>query len=423
MNSNYQITNQKDIIMIYVCILLILSLSPLAKITVFFSIPLFLVVFQKTLLKYNAIYKKINSLTYILIIGLFMGLFKFMDKGNLYYFLRDTIYFIQAPIYILLGFYLGLKHFRYKILMKLIILIQFFMVLKGISDFLLNPYLLLNLNIQQTYALGLKFSGSVLSFAIVYYSKIYKINLFSKFILTFLFWFFLFGILISLSRTSYVLVLITFLIPKLIKFKFTNKVFFISILSILFLLFGGRFINSSKSRDYYDVSFKNKIVNSLDEILIKNYYTAAEINNNFRGYEANLGLTKYFEGNFFEVLLGHGFGTVVKTPFWIFQGEKLEIIPMFHNGYITILLKTGLLGLSIFFIFLYKLLNVGLLKYNDKQDNNQTFFGVFIILIIFMVLFRTLVIHGIFTTTVDVALLIFLGANLNWLKFKYLKNL
>jgi O-antigen ligase len=223
----------------------------------------------------------------------------------------------------------------------------------------------------------------------------------------------LFSVAISFSRTDYVLTLAMIFIPYLSKLNYTLKAYWVTVLFVLFIIFGGLFI-SVESNALEGDSFQSKINHSFNEILVRKYETTFEISQNWRGYEAFLGLTKFNEGNFIEILIGQGFGAVVYTPNWIFNGEmgSLDVLPMFHNGFITILLKTGLLGLIFFFLFLFKLLKVAsevTILGVSKLDKLTT---ILLQSAVFTVLFLTFVVHGIFTTTTPVLLLILMGATL-----------
>jgi hypothetical protein len=254
--------------------------------------------------------------------------------------------------------------------------------------------------------------NTALAFAIVYYSIKNKFLLFSNFQEKFFLYFFLFSALISLSRTTYILFLVVLLIPIIKKTTIFNKIYWSYIFIILFIIFGGLFVQL-KTESVSSVTFTDKFKGSLDEMVIKDYTSMAEINQHWRGYEGFLGLSKYYDGNEFELFFGQGFGTVVYTDYSLFQGKKLSVIPIFHNGYITILLKTGIIGLLFFFVFLYRLLKQGKFYLKFGEFEHQ-FSGKLLIFITFAILIRTLVTHGIYTTSADLSLLILLGANLKF---------
>jgi hypothetical protein len=77
----------------------------------------------------------------------------------------------------------------------------------------------------------------------------------------------------------------------------------------------------------------------------------------WRGYEAYLVLEGIDVRN---ILLGSGFGALLDLRGEFYLGRNLfRFIPIIHNGYVFMLFKTGVIGLSVFFLFLinsYKLL-------------------------------------------------------------------
>mgnify|MGYP000082182868 CR=1 FL=1 len=128
--------------------------------------------------------------------------------------------------------------------------------------------------------------------------------------------------------------------------------------------------------------------------------------------------------NLFEILFGQGFGSVVEMPKWVFFGQEstLSVIPMFHNGFITILLKTGLCGLTLFFILLYKILKVPSLIQNTQFNKQHKLITLLLRAIVFIILLQTLVVHGIFTTFVPFTSIILIGASVKTLINESLAN-
>lgn len=415
---------KENSLFVYVVFLMVLSQTPWAKYVIFFSLPLFLRSFL-TSNKSNKVGLKImKPLLFIILIGLVGGFIQFFYSANIYFFLRDILYFIQAPIFILIGMHLNKSKLEYKQLLKVIVLMQLFWSIYGLGEIIMNPSLLFQLDLKTTYELGLKFSNNVLAFAILYYCKKNNLNLFSNFFENFLLFFFLFGIIISLSRTSYVLTLIILLIPLFNKVRIVYKVYWGMVVLVLFIIFGGLLFKNNTAADER-FTFVEKMSHSVQEIVVKDYETKLDIYNNWRGYEAFLGLSKYYRGNLFEIFFGQGFGAAVYTPAWVFDEESsFDVLPIFHNGFITILLKTGIIGLFIFFIFLSILLNFGYKKMNGFKDKEQYLAGLLLQVFVFIILFRSLVVHGIFSaTTVPVSLLLLIGANIKIISLgKSIKN-
>ncbi len=105
-----------------------------------------------------------------------------------------------------------------------------------------------------------------------------------------------------------------------------------------------------------DATFRGKMAYSMKELMIKEYVHKKDIAQNWRGFESYLALKTYLEGNFAQYVTGRGFGTMVDLGFYIKLGEgrPMRYIDTLHNGYMYILIKTGILGLSLYFYFFIK---------------------------------------------------------------------
>jgi hypothetical protein len=107
----------------------------------------------------------------------------------------------------------------------------------------------------------------------------------------------------------------------------------------------------------------NLLINRIKSIGMEtemgDYYSDAEINARYRGFENYMALQTYRGGTPINVALGYGLEKQIDLQAYVKLGESYwRIIPVLHNGYIYLLIKEGLLGLifySIFFIILIKL--------------------------------------------------------------------
>ncbi|WP_248724608.1 hypothetical protein [Seonamhaeicola sp. ML3] len=81
----------------------------------------------------------------------------------------------------------------------------------------------------------------------------------------------------------------------------------------------------------------------------------------WRGFEASRAIEQLNGINFF---FGNGFGALVDLGFEMdFHGDKLQYIPVLHNGYVYVLFKTGIFGLILYLFFFY-----GLYKNLNRRD-------------------------------------------------------
>jgi O-antigen ligase len=111
-----------------------------------------------------------------------------------------------------------------------------------------------------------------------------------------------------------------------------------------------------------------KMARSFEEITISDYTSMRDINLNWRGFESYQGLQAYMSGRFLEYIFGHGFGTLIDLGFFMAaENINMQQIPILHNGYLYILVKTGLIGLTLYFYFLIKLFRMG--KYHINKNS------------------------------------------------------
>ncbi|WP_446745440.1 O-antigen ligase family protein [Silvibacterium acidisoli] len=108
-------------------------------------------------------------------------------------------------------------------------------------------------------------------------------------------------------------------------------------------------------------SFFEKSMNTGHEVELQSYDTMAEINDNWRGFEGYKAFEAYNDFSWPEKIIGGGFGTLVNIGFSMNLGgpEEMQELPVLHNGYLYLLVKTGVLGIVIFFAYLVYLTRLG----------------------------------------------------------------
>lgn len=144
-----------------------------------------------------------------------------------------------------------------------------------------------------------------------------------------------------------------------------------------------------------NASFFDKLLRSFEEFRISDYSSAASINNNWRGYEAYLGVLQVERVGGIARFIGVGFGSYVEGPF----EDKLNQIPFFHNGFVTIYFKAGFLGLSAFAFFIFKLFRLaGAASHESRRTGNPRIksASVMIYLLTIAILLNTLAVHGVY---------------------------
>lgn len=214
------------------------------------------------------------------------------------------------------------------------------------------------------------------------------------------------GIAFSFGRTFYIFTVLAWVLiyfdSKRV-YRWTGVLLFVFAMLTIF--------QGEPLSDYFHVNVEdystldNKLRNSFNELLVYERTDMASINRDWRGFEAYLGLQMFFEGNIIQQVAGQGAGAICRNG--IFQDGTLSALPIFHNGYITILLKAGYLGLLLFFLFICSLFNTGTLS-----GQSGRYITSLLALLGIDLLFNTQVIHGLFTNGTPMFLLLLVGVSL-----------
>lgn len=144
-------------------------------------------------------------------------------------------------------------------------------------------------------------------------------------------------------------------------------------------------------------TFRGKVINSLQELKVADYTTFEEVNMNWRGFESYCALQSYLSGNTLEHIVGKGFGTDIDIGFTMtLNDEEFDFIPILHNGYLYLLVKTGLIGLASFlsFLFLSTCKGIKVLRVPDPEARAC---GFLLIVSTIIILETTFVISGMFS--------------------------
>jgi hypothetical protein len=121
-------------------------------------------------------------------------------------------------------------------------------------------------------------------------------------------------------------------------------------------------------------------MHSVDEISTPKESKIVSISN-YRGYETMKAIEQYQKGNLGQLVFGQGFGTLVDIEGYYVM-ENTTLIPIFHNGYAYILLKTGILGLLCFafvYINIFSYCRKILRSVKQITRNSASFFPLFVI--------------------------------------------
>ncbi|WP_068596687.1 O-antigen ligase family protein [Vaginella massiliensis] len=165
----------------------------------------------------------------------------------------------------------------------------------------------------------------------------------------------------------------------------------IIILSVLILIIGIGYkiiydMNPARNATGIE-NFFYKIKNSPREIYdpyVKND-NSSRFHDNFRSYETKVTIKQMLNREDAGIWFGNGFGATVNYGSLMYtnDGTKVRHAPILHNGYTTILLKTGIIGLLVYFSSMFYLIWYGSISRDPLQNNiklllNST--GIFLII-------------------------------------------
>jgi hypothetical protein len=153
-----------------------------------------------------------------------------------------------------------------------------------------------------------------------------------------------------------------------------------------------------------------KILHSANELKVQDYRSIQSINNNWRGYETARALKTYKDGEYWQYVVGRGFGTSVDLGLYIKLGEDMiRFAPILHNGYMYLLVKTGALGLMLYLLMLVLLIRLGT-NYSHKTDPESQYTGRLIVGMSFVIFLSTYVISGLLNKQALISVALLTGA-------------
>jgi hypothetical protein len=154
----------------------------------------------------------------------------------------------------------------------------------------------------------------------------------------------------------------------------------------------------------------DKVVNSLAEIVPSDYTDFSDINKNWRGFEALMGLRTYLDGTTGQLAVGHGFGQMVDLGIAIQLGDAyFDRIPILHNGYVYLLVKVGWLGALLYLSWIIGIVIDGL-RSSRRCDPTSIAAGQYSMFLGVYLLASTMVVSGIFNKLDGLALALLIGA-------------
>ena len=357
--------------------------------------------------KYKKFYKLLFPLILILIIGLLSSvLYNTRDV------VRDVYYFINPIIFMIIGTFIA-QNITFEKFLLLIIRLGTLLSIIYVIEALMNFGLFFwNYSFEIRSALGVGNSLSVLALVLILYSRKYEeLCLINKMkfrwlliVINF------FALLLFGSRTYFgvFFILVAVLSYPLLK---KNIIKFLSYSVILL------FITVLLLNQFKDAFIVEKLMGSFTEITITSDLDPENIYINFRGYETKSAVDTYNEGNDIQKLIGFGFGKLIDLKMYVeLAGSDWRYIPILHNGYVYLLVKTGIIGFFLFFLFFLNVILLSRSVYNCSKIKSLLVFGV-----MSSICFATFIVGGFFNIEFELMLII-LGGMLQYLVFEKLNQ-
>lgn len=306
---------------------------------------------------------------------------------------KDTYFFI-APMLLLVS---GLMFLRLEIdftrVVRTAVYVLTFWSIIAYSEFLFGGGLT-NISLQSRYTYSLDSSASTLALLLILSNLRTRSSLFPNTTTTSLLLLNLFFIIASLSRTDIAIALISLIfIYSRSKWARGLTIAFVLLLTVTPVMQIAPLGTTSVASG--GAGFFDKMLGSLEEFRVSDYSSSSDINENWRGYEAYLGIQEVEQVGGIARFIGVGFGSYVVGPF----EDKLQKIPFFHNGFVTIYLKAGFLGLFAFAFFIFKLYRLAQAASREGRQTGDLRIrraSIMIALLTNSVLLQTLAVHGVY---------------------------
>ena len=351
---------------------------------------------------------------------LIVGIGATLGMGNLvkepYAFFRDFYYFSQPLLLIFIGFMAIVRGPRsgFRLYLRLLIFAAFFLAIYYYASFIINIFLGISISLDSRYKFALNSDYAMVGFLLVYVSRLTRYKIFQSSTEIVLIIFFLLLIFISLSRTNILISMLVILYPFLAKFISFKKQLYGFVSIIFALVFLGSIFQVALPEEAAS-GFLSKVLNSYAEVIVRNNVEnevlsaqdSKNVNYYWRSQEAFLGLSKYLEGNRWQLVFGQGFGTYIDAS--QFFDSKFQQIPFFHNGFITVVLKAGPIGILLYFYFFTSLARRASTINCDNFSRDVLFIQLAVPCVIYASLLKTFFIMGFYAPDAPVLLLILLG--------------
>lgn len=174
-------------------------------------------------------------------------------------------------------------------------------------------------------------------------------------------WIMVLALILSFSRTTFLILVFFILFSYRHRLKLIIKYGMITVSIIILVSY---FIPT-----VYNV-FLEKVLSSFTEISSNyNEWNEYLITNNWRGYEVYCAKQQFSNYSILNKIFGVGFGTGIDVGKYSYMVTQEDLVPYLHNGYYTMLIKGGLVGMLLN-IYFYLAMLLDCTKITDKKYRN-----------------------------------------------------
>jgi hypothetical protein len=203
------------------------------------------------------------------------------------------------------------------------------------------------------------------------------------------------SIIISDSRTALLFLLGGLFIVFIPKYLMIGKrIYWLSVIVAGCLLIG---VLLSGGGD--PTTTTGRLQNMVWEQFSFSFVDQGDVNAKYRAFESLAAINTILAGSWLDIIFGYGFGKMVDLGMVITLGvpgqkSEYQFIPILHNGYLYLLVKTGVFGLILFVGFLARTVRAFLIT---KVEESREFWGLIGTVILMGTSIGTIVMAGPFS--------------------------
>ncbi len=288
----------------------------------------------------------------VFFIALFVMFFHDYQK---YYIIRDVTYLFKPIIGFFIGYQICKRNFQngFKLLINTALFIAIAHIAVVVFAFVV--YRISSVNEIREYG-GYFSDYEVYILAILIFHKKFQLD-YTKKQIKLLIGIIGFSVFLYLARTNFLQLLILVVAMKGY-FRITKKSLMVFTSIILLSIIGYStvlYINPKRNGEGVEAFlYKIKVAPSetfKTKIKRDDY---KDFNDHYRAYENIMTIRQVSKGGIVDVLFGKGLGSRIDLRQKVYLGDmELRFISILHNGFMIVFLKSGLLGLFIFFYTIY----------------------------------------------------------------------